>query len=58
MNFILSVVLTVGLHHPVMIFGCCPVANVMVMAVPVLVIDRPVPVVPNIIPAQPHRARI
>ncbi len=49
MNLLLAVSLTLGLQRPVYVLGCCPVSNVLVMrVVPVLVLERPVPV-----PVQP-----
>lgn len=59
MTFMLSIFLTLSTSHPVMIYGCCPVTNfVIATAIPVLVIDRPVPVVPDLIAAKPHEAAI
>lgn len=65
MNLLLSLTLTLGLHRPVQLYGCCPVANVLVWrVVPVLVVvaaPPPPPAVshePREMGAVPHVARI
>lgn len=62
MNLLLSLTLTLGLQRPVMVYGCCPVANLLVWrVVPVLVVAVPAPAAPHEpreIGAVSHVARI
>lgn len=60
MNLIFSVALSLSLHQPVYLYGCCPVANLLVWrVVPVLVVSPPAAInEPREIGAVPHVARI
>lgn len=59
MNLLLSVFFTVAVNQPVVLYGCCPIMNVLVWnVVPMLVIEKPVPIIPDQIARDRHVAAI